>query len=264
MPSVLICSPDYYGIEYEINPWMSRSRNSVPHLARQQWNALYAVLSEKLKIKIERIAPVAGLPDMVFTANAGLVVRDRFFGSRFRYDVRQGECVYYETWFKDKGLKILLPPSDLYFEGEGDALWVGETLFLGCQMRTDLAAQPWLSEELNRPVVALELVDPRFYHLDTCFCPLDDQRVFYYPPAFSSSAQKRIKESIPCPIPITEADALQFGANAIVVEKQVVVNAGCVSLTRRLMEEGFMVHALDLSEFIKAGGSAKCLILRLA
>ncbi len=263
MSTFLLCPPDYYGIEYEINPWMSKSRNSVSHLAHQQWAALHALLCETLGIKIEQIAPVAGLPDMAFTANAGLVVGKQLLMSRFRYDVRQGETVHHEAWFKERGFKIVSPPSGLYFEGEGDALWVGETLFLGYGMRTDPAARPWLAEALDCPVIAFGLVDPRFYHLDTCFCPLDDQRVLYYPPAFDLSAQRIIQESLPRPIPIEEEDALRFGANAIVVKNHVVVNAGCASLTKTLTGEGFIVHPLDLSEFIKAGGSAKCLILKL-
>ncbi len=263
MSRFLLCPPDYYRIEYEINPWMRKSCASITDLARQQWASLHFLLSKTLGITIEQVAPVQGLPDIVFTANAGLVVGKQFIGSRFRHEVRQGETVHYEAWFLTHQFTITIPPADLYFEGEGDALWVGETLFLGYGMRTDRAAQPWLMQQLNRSVIALELVDPRFYHLDTCFCPLDAERVLYYPSAFSLSAQRIIAELIPYPIPMEEADALRFGANAIVVKDHLVVNAGCVALTRTLEEEGFVVYPLDFSEFIKAGGSAKCLILKL-
>jgi len=261
-PAFLTCPPDYYGILYEINPWMSKSRSADPHLARQQWDALYKLLTERLGMTVDQLSPVFGLPDMVFTANAGLVVGNRFFMSRFRHDVRQGECTHYQTWFHAHGFQITLPPPNIYFEGEGDALWVGEKLFLGCQIRTDFAAAAWLKKQLGVPVYAVELVDPRFYHLDTCFCPLDAQRVLYYPPAFSLISQKIIQEVIPCPIPIEAADALGFGANAIVVGNNIVVNAGAISLAKTLMNEGFTVHPVDLSEFIKAGGAAKCLALQ--
>ncbi|MBI3597930.1 MAG: amidinotransferase [Nitrospirae bacterium] len=270
MTTFLTCSPDHYGILYEINPWMSKSRGADSNKARQQWDSLYKLLTETLGITVEKLSPVQGLPDMVFTANAGLVVGNlagdapRFFMSRFRHDVRQGECLHYEKWFCMRGFQIEVPPPNIYFEGEGDALWVGERLFLGCQIRTDPAAAPWLAEKLNRRVYPLELVDPRFYHLDTCFCPLDDQRVLYYPDAFSPSSQKIIKEMIPCPMPIEKADALNFGANAIVVQNHLVLNAGCTNLSKTLMDEGLTVHPIDLSEFIKAGGSAKCLILKIS
>jgi N-dimethylarginine dimethylaminohydrolase len=260
----LTCPPDYYGILYEINPWMSKIRGVDSHLARQQWDSLYTLLTERLGITIEQLSPMDGLPDMVFTANAGLVVGKQFFMSRFRHDVRQGECAHYEKWFRAHGFQIEVPPLNTYFEGEGDALWVGEILFLGCQIRTDRTAAPWLAKQLGIPVYPLELVDSRFYHLDTCFCPLDDQRVLYYPDAFSPASQKIIKEVIKRPIPIKEADAIRFGANAIVVTNQIVVNAGCTALTKTLMDEGFTVHSIDLSEFIKAGGSAKCLILQIS
>jgi N-dimethylarginine dimethylaminohydrolase len=259
----LTCPPDHYGIEYEINPWMNKNVGTDALLAHQQWNALYTLLTAELGICVEQLSPVFGLPDMVFTANAGLVVGNRFLASRFRHDVRQGECDHYEKWFRARGFEIVFPPPNIYFEGEGDALWVGEKLFLGCQIRTDRAAAPWLAKELSVSVYPLELVDPRFYHLDTCFCPLDDQRVLYYPDAFSLSSQKIIKEIITCPIPIDEADALQFGANAIVIKNHIIVNAGCHALSKTLVQEGFTVHPTDLSEFIKAGGSAKCLILQV-
>ena len=263
MASFLTCPPDYYGIFYEINPWMSKSRGADSHLARQQWDSLYTLLTEGLGITIDQLSPVQGLPDLVFTANAGLVLGKRFFMSRFRHDVRQGECAHYEKWFRARGFQIEVPPPNIYFEGEGDALWVGDSLFLGCQIRTDRAAAPWLAKQLGNPVYPLELVDSRFYHLDTCFCPLDEKRVLYYPDAFSLASQKIIQDIIPHPIPIEEADAVRFGANAIIVKNQIVVNAGCTALSEILMDEGFTVHPIDLSEFIKAGGSAKCLILQV-
>ena len=261
--SFLLCPPDYYGVEYEINPWMCRIIKPVPDFVERQWTLLDTTL-HGLGVILMRLSPVSGLPDMVFTANAGLVVGKQFISSRFRFEVRQGETPHHQKWFQDRGYQIITPPADICFEGEGDALWVGETLFLGCGIRTDPSAQSWLNEVLNRPVIALELVDPRFYHLDTCFCPLDDQRVLYYPPAFSPVAQGLIQSIIPCPIPMKEEDAVAFGANAIVVNKHVVLNGSSATLTKTLMDEGFDVHSLDFREFIKAGGSAKCLVLRLA
>jgi N-dimethylarginine dimethylaminohydrolase len=263
MPAFLICPPDYYGIEYEINPWMSRSRNSIPEMARRQWRSLVETLTQTIGAKVERIAPVRGLPDMVFTANAGLVVGNRFIGSRFRYEVRRKESPHYEAWFRDRGFQIHYLDPGVCFEGEGDALWVGETLFAGYRLRSDIQAHRRIAEILEKRVLSLELTDARFYHLDTCFCPLDDRRVLYYPPAFDGYARRVIEETIPSPIPVEEPDALRFGCNAVAVGRQVVMNAGCETLTRRLIEEGFTVHPLDLSEFIKAGGSAKCLVLRL-
>ncbi|MEK7285941.1 MAG: arginine deiminase family protein [Nitrospirota bacterium] len=273
--SFLLCPPNYYNIEYEINPWMDKSRGAIASLARQQWDALYRLLTQTLGITVHLLDPIAGQPDLVFTANAGLVFQNQFFMSRFRHAVRQGETVYYEKWFREHHFQIVFPPDAFYFEGEGDALWVGNNLFLGCGIRTDHKAAVWLEEALHHPVYPLELVDPHFYHLDTCFCSLDSERVLYYPNAFSAASQRTIQTLIPHAIAIEEADALQFGANAIVIGNQIVMNtdgtstagetsaARCVSLTKTLNQEGFVVHSLDFSEFIKSGGSAKCLILKI-
>ena len=262
MPTFLVCPPRFYGIEYEINPWMSKSLQAIPNLAWKQWRVLCGTL-QQLGIRIEQVMPQPGLPDMVFTANAGLVHGQQFVSSRFRYEVRQGETPHYEQWFEEMGYQIVVPPSDCCFEGEGDALWVGETLFVGGCIRTDPAASPWLAKRLNRQVMTLELVNPRFYHLDTCFCPLDSKRVLYYPPAFSDTSRTLINAMIPHPIPVEENDATQFGANAIVVDNHVIVHEGAVALAKTLKALGLTVHPLDFSEFIKAGGSAKCLVLKL-
>ena len=263
MPTFLVCPPDYYGIEYEINPWMDKSRGTISSLAKTQWDALYNLLTQKLSVTVQKLNPISGFPDLVFTANAGLVVGNHFFSSRFRHSVRQGESAHYEKWFRERHFQIHFSPENICFEGEGDALFVGDQLFLGYDIRTDLDAAGWLEEVLHQSVHRLELTDPHFYHLDTCFCPLDHERVLYYPPAFSTASQEMIKRFVPKPIAIKESDALQFGANAIVIRNQIVMNAGCADLAEILTEEGFRVHALDFSEFIKSGGSAKCLILQI-
>src|SRR5580658_316389 len=97
-PRILMCSPDHYGIEYEINPWMSRSRGSAPEHAHQQWRNLYETLLS-LGVQVELMTPQPGLPDLVFTANAGLVFGQKFYSSRFRHEVRARESPYFDAWF---------------------------------------------------------------------------------------------------------------------------------------------------------------------
>lgn len=264
MPALLMCPPDYYGIEYEINPWMDTRRPADAERARAQWRALYETLTAKLGLAVELLAPQAGLPDLVFTANAGLVQRGRFIPSRFRFAERRREQPIYEAWFRAHDYTVFELPEPSYFEGEGDALWVGETLFAGYRIRTDIAAHRTLGDLVRAEVLSLELVDPRFYHLDTCFCPLGPTQALYYPPAFDDYGRKVIETFVPEPIPIEEPDALTFGCNAVVAGRDVVVQAGCAALERALETRGFAVHPVDLSEFHKAGGSAKCLVLWLA
>ncbi len=259
---MLVCRPDYYGIEYEINPWMSRSRNAVPEEARRQWLLLQNTMQD-LGFRIEQINPVRGLPDLVFTANAGIVRGRRFVAGRFKHVERQGESVHFERWFKERGYEVCPLPAGVHFEGEGDGLFLGDVLFAGYRIRSDLAAHARMGELAGARVVSLGLVDPRFYHLDTCFCPLDDRSALYYPPAFPPESREVIEREVPELIPVGDEDALRFACNAIVAGKDVVLNAGC-ERTRRLLEaRGYRIHEVPLSEFIKAGGSAKCLILWL-
>jgi N-dimethylarginine dimethylaminohydrolase len=258
-----MCPPDYYGIEYEINPWMDRRRPADAALAAKQWRALYDRLTTELGATVELLTPVQGLPDLVFTANAGLVAGEKFIRSNFRFPQRQREGPVFEAWFKERGYQIVPLPEAGCFEGEGDALPVGKTVFAGYRMRSDIRSHQTIGEILGCEVLSLELADPRFYHLDTCFCPLDDRTALYFPEAFDDYGRKVIEASVPEPIPVAPEDALRFGCNAVVVGKNVVLQAGCEGLSRDLRRRGFTVHALDLSEFHKAGGSAKCLVLRL-
>ena len=186
-PRILMCPPDYYGIEYEINPWMSRARGAVVERAHRQWRALYDTLIG-LGVEIELMTPQPGLPDLVFTANAGLVFRQRFFSSRFRHEVRARETPHFDAWFAAARLHGRDLPEGVFFEGAGDALFCGAALFAGYRIRSDARGHQWIGQQLGRLVLPLELVDPRFYHLDTCFCPLAPGEAIYFPDAFDATA----------------------------------------------------------------------------
>jgi N-dimethylarginine dimethylaminohydrolase len=254
-----------------------------------------------LGVEVELIEPDKGWPDMVFTANAGLVVGQRFVCSNFRHKERAGEAPLFWNWFGDHGYTCISLPNGVRldprggpasarveaekaccFEGEGDALWTGaqtqnaafssdsgtpgrpQTLLAGYHFRSDLASHRMLAEALGSRVISVELCDNRFYHLDTCIAPLDATTAIWYPPAFDEYARKAIADLFPELIELDAAEALRFGANAVVVDQSVVVNTGCPRLTSELERRGFEVFSVDLSEFMKAGGSAKCLVLWLA
>lgn len=261
-PRILMCSPEHYGIEYEINPWMDRRIKSDPAESSSQWEGLRRVLVE-LGATVELLEPVAGLPDMVFTANAGLVFRDRFLTSRFRHEVRQGETPHFNGWFAAHGFRVEELPEGMYFEGAGDALFCGDILFAGYRFRSDALGHQWIGEALGVEVLPLELVDPRFYHLDTCFCPIAEGAAIYYPGAFDEYGQSVIRSQVPTLIEVTVEEAARFSCNAVVVGRTVVMNAGAPKLARDLQSLGYAVRLLPLAEFIKAGGSAKCLTLRI-
>lgn len=261
-PRILMCPPDYYGIEYEINPWMSRSRGSTPEKAHKQWRGLYDTLA-KLGVQVDLMTPQRGLPDLVFTANAGLMFGRRFFSARFRHEVRARETPHFDAWFAAHGFSVEHLPEDMFFEGAGDALFCGQTLFAGYRIRSDVAGHQYLGKVLERQVLPMELVDPRFYHLDTCFCPLACGEAIYFPKAFDAYGQKVITTQIPRLLEVEEAEAARFACNAVVVGKTVILNAGSDRLAAGLEKWGYQCIALELDEFLKAGGSAKCLTLRL-
>ncbi len=260
-PTILMCPPDFYGIEYEINPWMSRSVPNDAVKSREQWQALHDLLVS-LGVDVQLMEPVKGLPDLVFTANAGLIWHDKVFLAAFRHTARQGETPVDAGWFQSAGFETISLPSSLNFEGAGDALFCGDTLFAGYFVRSDASAMQWLGAHMNCRVLPLQLVDHHFYHLDTCFCPLDTQTALYFPPAFDDYARRALSH-IPHLIPVQPEEAARFACNAVVVGHDVVMNTGCPQLEADLIKHGFTPHSTPLDEFLKAGGSAKCLTLRL-
>ena len=259
---LLMCSPEHYGIRYVINPWMKLTRPSDSGAASVQWRSLYEIL-QQLVGNIHLIQPAPDHPDMVFTANAGLVAGNRVFISRFRYGERQGETKFFRRWFKAQGFETEELPRGVFFEGAGDALFLGESLFAGYRFRSDIRSHTFIAEILGIPVLSLELADRRFYHLDTCFAPLDGETALYYPAAFDAYGRKVIEENVAEPIAVPREEALRFVCNAVVIGRDVVLHHRCPRTAKRLSDRGFEVHETDLSEFIKAGGSAKCLTLQI-
>jgi N-dimethylarginine dimethylaminohydrolase len=257
-----MCPPDYYGIEYEINPWMSRSRQSDPGRSRLQWGALKSLL-ETLGAEVRLLTPVRGLPDLVFTANAALMFRNKAYMARFRFPARQPETPVDELWFREQGFECVTLPDRWSFEGAGDGLFCGDTLFGGYIIRSDAGALNWLAGQLGCRTIPLQLVDEYYYHLDTCFCPLSETEALYYPPAFDDYAQRSLREHVPGLIAVAPEEARRFACNAVVVGRNVVLNTGCPKLEADLRERGYFPRSTELDEFIKAGGSAKCLTLRL-
>jgi len=260
---LLMCPPLYYGIEYEINPWMSRSQQSNQQLAQEQWRALYRLLQDRLGMEISAVEPRQGLPDMVFTANAGLVWKNKFIASNFRHEVRRGETAHFENWFQVRGYEIVHLPEENFFEGEGDLLMCGDLFFAGYHIRSDVLSHQKVAEIIECEILSLELTNDWFYHLDTCFCPLAKGQALFYPAAFDPYALKVLETHIATLIPVAEEEARRFACNAIVIEKNVVMNSGCPEIRVKLESLGFSVHETPLSEFIKAGGSAKCLVLKV-
>jgi lysine-ketoglutarate reductase/saccharopine dehydrogenase-like protein (TIGR00300 family) len=264
---ILMCPPHHYDVDYVINPWMEGNvHRSSREQAEEQWQKLYQVL--KTYATVELIEPQVGWPDMVFTANAGLVLENTVVLSRFFHTERQGEEPHFQAWFEAQGYTVRVLPKSLPFEGAGDALLdrAGQWLWAGYGFRSELNSHPYLAEWLGVEVLSLRLVDQRFYHLDTCFCPLTDGYLLYYPAAFDTYSNHLIELRVPAEkrIAIDEVDAIHFACNTVNVDRVVVMNQASEGLKQILGDRGFTVVETPLGEFLKAGGAAKCLTLRMS
>jgi N-dimethylarginine dimethylaminohydrolase len=253
-------APTHFTVEYAINPWMDTTTPVDTDLAVRQWQHLLDVY-RTLGHTVELVAPVAGLPDMVYAANGGLVVDGKAVVARFAYPQRAAEAVAYEQWMTEQGFTTL--HTTLVNEGQGDLLVVGSTILAGFGFRTDRAAHDEVAALLGRPVVSLELVDPRFYHLDTALAVLDDTTIAYYPPAFSAASRAVLQARYPDAIEVATADAYEFGLNAVSDGKHVVLPAKATGFAAQLAEAGFEPIGVDLSELLKGGGSVKCCTLEV-
>lgn len=267
MSRLLVCPPSHFGVEYVINPWMAGNVGGASAATAQtQWDALIGIL-ERL-CDVERIDPVPGLPDMCFAANGGFVLDNTFVPAVFSVRQRAAETAHYRTWAESNGLVIEELPAEYAFEGEGDALWWPSpggdpVLWAGYGVRSQLESHRSLSERLRVEVVSLRLLDERFYHLDTCFLPLPEGRVVYFPPAFDERSRAVIEARVAAEdrIEISESDALRFACNAVRLGHTLVINDVSPDLRSRLERWGFEVITTPMDEFIKAGGAAKCLTL---
>lgn len=263
---VLMCAPEHFDVSYVINPWMQDQIGmAVNSLAREQWANLRRHLAKEAEIAL--IASVPDLPDMVFSANAGLVIGGMAVVSRFRAKERRPEEPLFRAWFEQQGFEVASWPDDVPFEGAGDALLDrGQSvIWCGYGMRSGAAAPVVLERLFDRRTIALRLTDERFYHLDTCFCPLAEGWLMYYPAAFDAASKAAIETLVPREkrIEIAEEDALRFACNAVDVNGRVFLNDASESLQQRLRAAGFTPVLTPLSEFMKAGGAAKCLTLKL-
>jgi len=266
-PRLLMCPPEHFTVKYRINPWMRGQRGKVNvRSARKQWNDFYRNLRRVARVDL--MEPHAEMPDLVFTANAGFLHGGIFIPSRFRYRERQPEETRFKTWFRSRGYtQVDLPPGPR-FEGAGDALLQPGTnrLWTGHGFRSDPRAHNFLARVHGFKIVSLRLVNPEFYHLDTCFCPLARGQVMYYPPAFDAPSVTRIEQNV-LPgdrIILSREDARSFACNAVLVDPYLFVHSAGRALRSRLKQAGYTVVLQPVSEFLKAGGATKCLTLALS
>ena len=257
----LMCPPEYFTIEYAINPWMHPGEPVNAALAMTQWQRLRDAFTS-LGHTVRTIEPEPGLPDMVFAANGATVIGGKVLGSRFRYPQRAAEGPAYLSWFQRNGYASVTEPRSVN-EGEGDIVFAGRAILAGHGFRSDAAVTSEIAKLFGLPVIGLTLVDPRFYHLDTALVVLDSQTAAYYPAAFDDASRAALASHFAELIEAKDEDAEVLGLNAISDGANVVLPGQAQGLAAQLAAAGFTPVPVDLSEFLKSGGGPKCCTLEL-
>jgi len=257
----LMTPPRHFAVEYAINPWMHPGVGVDVDRALRQWQSLVDTY-QRLGHRVEVLEPVPGLPDMVYAANGALITPTATIAARFAFPQRAAESEAYAGWLAAHGMGPVHVPVEVN-EGEGDFLVVGDLILAGTGFRTTRAAHAEVVRLTGMEVVTLDLVDPRYYHLDTALAVLDERTVAYYPAAFSPLAQATLATLFPDAVIATEADAAVFGLNAVSDGRHVVLAAAATGLAAQLSARGFVPVPVDLTELLKGGGSVKCCTLEL-
>lgn len=262
-----MCPPRHFAVDYVINPWMDPTRPVSADVAVAQWTELRDTY-RRLGHTVEEIEAQPGLPDMVFAANSGTVVDGRVLGSRFRAPQRAAEAEHFRRWFVEHGYRDITMPEKIN-EAEGDFAWTGSVLLAGTGFRTDPAAHAEAQEVLGVPVVSLNLVDPRYYHLDTALFVLAEAtdatraQIVYYPAAFSAGSRRVLERLFPDAVLATKEDAECFGLNGVSDGRNVVLPVEATRLGELLTARGYEPVYVDISELRKAGGGPKCCTLEI-
>jgi N-dimethylarginine dimethylaminohydrolase len=275
-PRFLMCRPTHFGVLYAINPWM-KPQDWQPHetrlaaQAQRQWAGLRRALIGR-GAEIELVPPAERLPDLVFTANAAVVLDGKALLARFRHPERQPEEPHFRAAFntlKARGLihTVEALPEGVMLEGAGDCVFnrTRNLFWMGYGPRSDAAARRVVEDTFGIEVVALELSDPRFYHMDTALCPLPGGEVLYFPGAFTAAGRAAIAERVPQDkrIEIRESEACELSANAVCVGDTLVMPAASRRLRAELAGHGYQAAVVPLGAFLRSGGAAFCLTLRL-
>lgn len=256
----LMCRPEHFAVTYAINPWMRPDLPVDRERALAQWEALRTAYLD-LGHRVDLLDPLPGLPDMVYAANGATVAGGRVLGARFRHPERAGEAAAHRAWFAGAGFAPVEP--EFVNEGEGDLLVAGDVVLAGSGFRTDPRAHAEAARVLDRPVVAVELVDPQFYHLDTALAVLDDATIAWFPGAFTPASQAVLRARYPGAVVATAADAAVLGLNAVSDGRHVVLPAAAHDLAAALAGRGFVPVPVDLSELLLGGGGPKCCTLEV-
>lgn len=267
----LMCRPEYFTVSYKINPWMEPATPTNTAVAIRQWQSLYDTYLA-LGHQVELIDPIAGLPDMVYTANGGFVIDNIAYGPKFRHPERAPEGAAFMDWFAAHGFEVSAPVE--VNEGEGDFLLVGETILAGSGFRSTGGSHREVAAVFDREVLSLNLIDPNFYHLDTALSVLDPveglrnggpahANIAYLAEAFDAKSRETLEARFPDAIVVARADGAVFGLNSASDGRNVIISPRATGFARQLRERGYTPVMVDLSELLLGGGGIKCCTLEL-
>lgn len=258
---ILVCPPPFFDVTYEINAWMDVNNPPNKDRSKLQWRELqHTILA--LGVHLEYLEPDGAVPDLVFTANAALIRDNIAVLSKFKYPERQKEEPINKAWLEQNGFKVHEVKTG-FFEGEGDALFAGDILFMGSGFRTEEKVKDEIAQALNiNKLIACDMVDPYYYHLDTCFAPLNENLALIHKSAFTEETFKVIDSELEL-IVVPDEEAKKFVCNAVVINQNVILPKDCPKTYKMLEDKGFKSYPVELTEFLKGGGSAKCLTLFL-
>lgn len=267
--SYLMCRPEHFTVSYTINPWMEPANPTDTAKAVAQWQTLYDTYVA-LGHDVHLIDPIDGLPDMVYTANGGFIIDGVAYGAKFRFQERVPEGPAFMDWFRDNGFTVAEPVE--VNEGEGDFLLVGDTILAGTGFRSTGDSHRELGEVFGKEVLSLNLVDPRFYHLDTAISVLDPVQgpggveranIAYLPGAFDEESRRILEERFPDAILVADEDGAVFGLNSASDGYNVIISPRAKGFEAQLRERGYNPVLVDLSELLLGGGGIKCCTLEL-
>ncbi|GAA4783919.1 dimethylargininase [Microbacterium gilvum] len=262
----LMCRPEHFTVSYSINPWMEPANPTDTARAVEQWQRLHDTYLE-LGHEVELIDPLPGYPDMVYTANGGFVVDGIAYGPSFRYVERQGEAPAFIDWFRANGFDAVVPEE--VNEGEGDFLLAGDVILAGTGFRSTGDSHAEVARVFDREVISLNLVDARFYHLDTALSVLDpvaeDGRatIAYLPGAFDDASRAVLERRFPDAIRVSDEDGAVFGLNSASDGRNVFISPRATGFEKQLRDRGYTPILIDLSELLLGGGGIKCCTLEL-
>ncbi len=259
MKKILMCPPESFAIEYEINPWMKIGNMVDKEKAFKSYNELKAAY-QNLGVEVFELKPQKGFPDMIYTANIGYAEKNVFIKANFKFEQRRPESDFAKDFFEEKDFRIFTLPEDIYFEGEGDLIRSSHKYFLGWGKRTDLKAKNFIEDILQKEIIDLELIDPFYYHLDTCFAPLNDNAALINRNSFTENGMQKIYDNFETVIEVDANDNSQLACNLVVVDSTVILGKRIsAKLEEQLNKLNFRVTQIDMCEFLKGGGSVKCL-----